>query len=171
VAGDVTDDPFITHRRLLFTVAYEMLGTAADAEDVVQETWLRWDGVDQQDVRDPRAYLVTIVTRQSLNRLRTLRRRREEYVGEWLPEPVLTTPDIADDIELAESLSDGSCLPSSRARCRACSRCPRRTWCWSPTAAVSQRRSVTRSPALAPWRGRWPGSPPSCGTPMPGSRG
>jgi RNA polymerase sigma-70 factor (ECF subfamily) len=98
-------DPFVAHRSLLFTVAYEMLGSAADAEDVVQETWLRWADVDQREVRDPRAYLVRAVTRQALNRLRTLARRREEYVGEWLPEPLLTTPDVADDVELAESVS------------------------------------------------------------------
>jgi RNA polymerase sigma-70 factor (TIGR02957 family) len=98
-------DPFGTHRRLLFTVAYELLGSAADAEDVVQETWLRWAEVDQAQVRDPRAYLVRIVTRQALNRLRTLARRREEYVGEWLPEPLLTSPDVAEDVELAESVS------------------------------------------------------------------
>jgi RNA polymerase sigma-70 factor (TIGR02957 family) len=98
-------DPFVAHRSLLFTVAYEMLGSAADAEDVVQETWLRWADVDQSEVRDPRAFLVRIVTRQALNRLRTLARRREEYVGEWLPEPLLTAPDVADDVELAESVS------------------------------------------------------------------
>ena len=98
-------DPFVAHRSLLFTVAYEMLGSAADAEDVVQETWLRWADVDQSEVRDPRAYLVRAVTRQALNRLRTLARRREEYVGEWLPEPLLTTPDVAEDVELAESVS------------------------------------------------------------------
>jgi RNA polymerase sigma-70 factor (TIGR02957 family) len=98
-------DWFVSHRRLLFTVAYEMLGSAADAEDVVQETWLRWAEVDQAEVRDPRAYLVRIVTRQALNRLRTLARRREEYVGQWLPEPLLTSPDVAEDVELAESVS------------------------------------------------------------------
>jgi RNA polymerase sigma-70 factor (TIGR02957 family) len=99
------DDPFVTHRGLLFTVAYEMLSSATDAEDVVQETWLRWSGVDQTEVRDPRAYLVRIVTRQALNRLRTVSRRREDYVGEWLPEPLLTGPDMADDAELAENVS------------------------------------------------------------------
>ncbi|MDO7868876.1 RNA polymerase sigma-70 factor [Nocardioides jiangxiensis] len=99
------DDPFVAHRSLLFTVAYEMLGSAAHAEDVVQEAWLRWDEVDRATVRDPRAYLVRIVTRQALNRLRTLSRRREEYVGEWLPEPLLTVPDVAEDVELAESVS------------------------------------------------------------------
>lgn len=101
-------DPFTDHRSLLFTVAYEMLGAVADAEDVVQETWLRWAGLDdaaREEVRDARAYLVRIVTRQSLNRLRTLARRREEYFGEWLPEPLLTTPDVAEDVELAESVS------------------------------------------------------------------
>jgi RNA polymerase sigma-70 factor (TIGR02957 family) len=99
------DDPFITHRGLLFTVAYEMLGSATDAEDVVQEAWLRWASVDRTEVRDSRAYLVRIVTRQALNRLRTVSRRREDYVGEWLPEPVLTGPDVADDVELAENVS------------------------------------------------------------------
>ncbi|MFI5657258.1 RNA polymerase sigma-70 factor [Streptomyces sp. NPDC051684] len=99
------DDPFVTHRGLLFTVAYEMLGSAADAEDVLQESWLRWADADRTEVRDPRAYLVRTVTRQSLNRLRTLSRRREDYVGQWLPEPLLTSPDVADDVELAESVS------------------------------------------------------------------
>jgi RNA polymerase sigma-70 factor (TIGR02957 family) len=101
----MSDDPFVTHRSLLFTVAYEMLGSAADAEDVLQETWLRWAAADQETVRDPRAYLVRVVTHQSLNRLRTVRRRREEYVGAWLPEPLLTGPDVAEDVELAEGVS------------------------------------------------------------------
>jgi RNA polymerase sigma-70 factor (TIGR02957 family) len=105
MTGDPFHDPFTAHRSLLFTVAYEMLGSAADADDVVQETWLRWADVDQAAVHDPRAYLVRIVTRQALNRLRTLARRREDYVGEWLPEPLLTSPDVADDVELAESVS------------------------------------------------------------------
>jgi RNA polymerase sigma-70 factor (ECF subfamily) len=102
------EEPFVTHRGLLFTVAYEMLGSAADAEDVVQETWLRWADIGdaaRQEVRDPRAYLVRIVTRQALNRLRSVSRRREEYVGDWLPEPLLTSPDVAEDVELAESVS------------------------------------------------------------------
>ena len=99
------DDPFVVHRRLLFTVAYELLGSAADAEDVLQESWIRWSAVDASDIREPRAYLVRIVTRQALNHLRTVTRRREDYVGEWLPEPLLTSPDVADDVELAENLS------------------------------------------------------------------
>jgi RNA polymerase sigma-70 factor (ECF subfamily) len=104
----VTEDPFVAHRGLLFTVAYEMLGSAADAEDVVQETWLRWDAIGEDEraaVREPRAFLVRMVTRKALDRLRSNARRREEYVGEWLPEPLLTTPDVADDVELAESVS------------------------------------------------------------------
>ncbi len=101
----MSEDAFERHRSLLFTVAYEMLGSAADAEDVVQETWLRWADVDQAPIRDPRAYLVRIVTRQALNRLRSLARRREEYVGDWLPEPLMTSPDVAADVELAESVS------------------------------------------------------------------
>jgi len=101
----MTEDPFAAHRALLFTIAYEMLGSAVDAEDVLQESWLRWADVDQSQVGDPRAYLVRTVTRQALNRLRAVSRRREEYVGEWLPEPLLTSPDVAEDIELAESVS------------------------------------------------------------------
>lgn len=104
-AAPAPDDPFVAHRNLLFTVAYQVLGTAADAEDVVQETWLQWAATDRSDVRDPRAFLVRVVTRQAMNRLRTLARRREEYVGEWLPEPLLTGPDVAEDVELAESVS------------------------------------------------------------------
>ncbi|MEV0397481.1 RNA polymerase sigma-70 factor [Polymorphospora rubra] len=106
----MSGDPFLRHRNLLFTVAYEMLGSAVDAEDVVQEAWLKWDGVDRAEVRDPRAYLVRVVTRKALDRLRTLSRRREEYVGPWLPEPLLTSPDVADDVELADSLSTAMLL-------------------------------------------------------------
>ncbi len=102
---DSATEAFVAHRNLLFTVAYEMLSSAADAEDVLQETWLRWAGVDLGAVRDQRAYLVRITTRQALTRLRTLRRRKESYVGPWLPEPLLTAPDVAEDVELAESVS------------------------------------------------------------------
>jgi RNA polymerase sigma-70 factor (TIGR02957 family) len=104
----VAEDPFVAHRGLLFTVSYEMLGSATDAEDVVQDTWLRWDAIGgdaRAAVRDPRAFLVRMVTRKALDRLRSNARRREEYVGEWLPEPLLTAPDVADDVELAESVS------------------------------------------------------------------
>jgi RNA polymerase sigma-70 factor (TIGR02957 family) len=103
-------DAFVRHRNLLFTVAYEMLGSAADAEDVLQETWLRWADVDRSEVREERAYLVRITTRLSLNRMRTLARRREAYVGPWLPEPLLTSPDVAEDVELADSVSTAMLL-------------------------------------------------------------
>lgn len=102
---DAATGAFLAHRNLLFTVAYEMLGSAADAEDVLQETWLRWAGVDLGTVRDQRAYLIRITTRQALARLRALGRRRESYVGPWLPEPLLTAPDVAEDVELADSIS------------------------------------------------------------------
>jgi RNA polymerase sigma-70 factor (TIGR02957 family) len=104
-ATDPATETFVAHRNLLFTVAYEILGSAADAEDVLQECWLRWVKVDLGQVRDQRAYLVRITTRQSLNRLRTMRRRKEAYVGPWLPEPLLTAPDVAEDVDLAESVS------------------------------------------------------------------
>jgi RNA polymerase sigma-70 factor (ECF subfamily) len=102
---DSATEAFVAHRNLLFTVAYELLGSAADAEDVLQETWLKWVGVDLDTVRDQRAYLVRITTRQGLSRLRTLGRRKESYVGSWLPEPLLTAPDVADDLVLADSVS------------------------------------------------------------------
>ena len=104
-AANPATETFVAHRNLLFTVAYEMLGSAADAEDVLQETWLRWATVDLDAVRDRRAYLVRITTRQALTRLRTLGRRKESYVGSWLPEPLLTSPDVAEDVELADSVS------------------------------------------------------------------
>ncbi|WP_327309888.1 RNA polymerase sigma-70 factor (plasmid) [Streptomyces sp. NBC_01298] len=102
---DPATDAFVTHRNLLFTVVYEILGSATDAEDVLQETWLRWAEVDLAQVNDQRAYLVRVATRRALDRLRALRRRKETYVGSWLPEPLLTSPDVAENVELAESLS------------------------------------------------------------------
>src|SRR5215467_1057827 len=93
---DPATEAFLAHRNLLFTVAYEMLGSAADAEDVLQEAWLRWTTVDLDEVRDRRAYLVRITTRQALSQLRKLGRRKESYVGPWLPEPLLTTRDVAE---------------------------------------------------------------------------
>jgi RNA polymerase sigma-70 factor (ECF subfamily) len=93
---DTATQAFVAHRNLLFTVAYE---------DALQETWLRWADVDLATVRDHRAYLVRITARQALTRLRTLRRRKESYVGPWLPEPLLTAPDVAEDVELADSVS------------------------------------------------------------------
>ncbi|MFI6598867.1 RNA polymerase sigma-70 factor [Nonomuraea sp. NPDC050536] len=104
-ATDAATEAFVAYRNLLFTVAYEMLGSAADAEDVLQETWLRWVKADLEQVHDQRAYLIRITTRQSLNRLRSMKSRKEAYVGPWLPEPLLTAPDVAEDVELAESVS------------------------------------------------------------------
>ncbi len=102
---DPATEAFLAHRNLLFTVAYEMVGSADDAEDVLQETWLRWAGVDLDTVENQRAYLVRITTRQALARMRTLGRRKESYLGPWLPEPLLTAPDVAEDAELADSVS------------------------------------------------------------------
>ncbi|MEU1210083.1 RNA polymerase sigma-70 factor [Nocardia sp. NPDC005825] len=98
-------DEFDGLRPLLFTVAYQLLGSAADAEDVVQDSYLRWRETDRERVENPRAYLTTVVTRQALNHLRTVRRRREEYVGSWLPEPIRTDADTEHDVLLAESVS------------------------------------------------------------------
>ena len=108
------DDPatvFDRHRRLLFTVAYQLLGSVADAEDTVQDTWLRWSAAGREDVAEPRAYLVRIASRLALNRLRAARSRRETYVGPWLPEPLLpgtlpaAAPDPAEAAELGEAVS------------------------------------------------------------------
>ena len=100
------EEAFEANRELLFAVAYRMLGTVADAEDAVQDAWLRWSAAPRPDVAQPRAYLVTTVTHIALNRLQSARARREAYVGPWLPEPLLTTtPDTADRAELAESVS------------------------------------------------------------------
>ncbi|MFD4181634.1 RNA polymerase sigma-70 factor [Rhodococcus sp. NPDC058514] len=98
-------DVFTEYRPLLFTVAYEILGSAADAEDVLQDSYLRWSEVDPATVDNPRGYLAQIVTRQSLNQLRSSQRRREEYVGSWLPEPIRTGSDASEDTLLAESVS------------------------------------------------------------------
>jgi RNA polymerase sigma-70 factor, ECF subfamily len=96
---------FEDHRELLVAVAYRIAGTVADAEDVVQDAWLRWKDVDAATVADPRGYLVTVTTRLAIDRLRRSRARRESYAGTWLPEPLLTGPDVADTAVLAESVS------------------------------------------------------------------
>uniref|UniRef100_A0AAU2JZF7 RNA polymerase sigma-70 factor n=1 Tax=Streptomyces sp. NBC_00049 TaxID=2903617 RepID=A0AAU2JZF7_9ACTN len=101
----MAEDAFTEHRPLLFTLAYEMLGSAADAEDVLQESYLRWSAVDPAEVGHPRTYLVRVVTRQALNHLRAVKARREEYVGTWLPEPIRTAPEVSEDAILAESVS------------------------------------------------------------------
>jgi RNA polymerase sigma-70 factor (TIGR02957 family) len=96
-------NPFEEHRNLLFTVAYRVLGSAADAEDAVQDAWLKWSSADRSQVADPRAYLVRIVTNVALDRLRSAQARRETYVGPWLPEPILTSssPQDAESVSVA----------------------------------------------------------------------
>ncbi len=98
-------EAFQYYRDLLFAVAYRMLGTVTDAEDTVQDAWLRWSSAPRDNVAEPKAYLVRIVTNIALDRLRSAKARREAYVGPWLPEPLLTAPDVADRAELAESVS------------------------------------------------------------------
>ncbi|MEU9390806.1 RNA polymerase sigma-70 factor [Streptomyces sp. NPDC048324] len=107
---DTGTDVFEEHRPVLLGVAYRMLGRVADAEDVVQESWLRWSGADRGDVREPRAYLVRITTRLAIDRLRQVKARNEAYVGPWLPEPYVTdfgdtVPDTAEKAVLADSVS------------------------------------------------------------------
>jgi RNA polymerase sigma-70 factor (TIGR02957 family) len=96
---------FDEHRDLLVSVAYRVLGSVTDAEDAVQEAWLRWSGVDHSEVADPRAFLVRVTTRLAIDRLRRAKARRESYVGPWLPEPILTRQDPAEDVAMAESVS------------------------------------------------------------------
>jgi len=98
---------FNQYRGLLFSVAYRMLGSVADAEDMVQETFIRWQQAASEEIRSPRAFLVTVITRLSINQLQSARVRREEYVGEWLPEPLVTGPesDPLGALNVDESLS------------------------------------------------------------------
>ncbi len=98
-------DPFVEHRRLLFGTAYQMLGTVTDAEDILQDTWLKWNAVDSATVEHPKAYLVRVVTNLALNRLTSARAVRETYLGPWLPEPLLTAPDAAEETEVADTVS------------------------------------------------------------------
>jgi RNA polymerase sigma-70 factor, ECF subfamily len=107
VTGVDDGEVFEAHRTLMVAVAYRMLGTMADAEDAVQDAWLRWTAAPRGDVADPKSYLVRLITNTSLNKLRSVRARREAYVGPWLPEPLLTQagPDAAERVELAESVS------------------------------------------------------------------
>src|SRR6266481_8901367 len=81
---------FERHRRLLFSIAYRMLGSVADAEDTLQDAFIRWERASTTEVRSPKAFLVTVVSRLCINQLQSARARREEYIGEWLPEPLVT---------------------------------------------------------------------------------
>lgn len=101
---------FEEHQGLLKAVAYRVLGRFTDAEDVVQEAWLRWNSVDQPSVEDPEAYLVRVTTRLAIDRLRSAQARHETYVGPWLPEPMLTAPDVAESVALSDSVSTAMLL-------------------------------------------------------------
>ncbi|MEU4998662.1 RNA polymerase sigma factor SigJ [Streptomyces sp. NPDC021622] len=110
MATDTATSDFEEHRPVLMGVAYRMLGRVADAEDVVQDAWLRWSTADHAQVREPRAYLVRVTTRLAIDRLRHVQSRRESYVGPWLPEPLVTdfgptVPDTAERAVLADSVS------------------------------------------------------------------
>jgi RNA polymerase sigma-70 factor (ECF subfamily) len=96
-------EQFEEHRRLLFSLAYRTLGSWADAEDVVQDTFLRWQAAKDEEVRSPRSYLTTIAARLALDVLKSAQKKRETYAGPWLPEPIVEPP--TDSVELAESLS------------------------------------------------------------------
>jgi RNA polymerase sigma-70 factor (ECF subfamily) len=98
-------DVFSEHRDVLFAIAYRMLGTVTDAQDAVQDAWLRWDATDRDAVRNPQAYLIRTVSRLSLDRLRSAASRREVYVGPWLPEPLETGPDVAEEVARSDSVS------------------------------------------------------------------
>ncbi|MEU1477680.1 RNA polymerase sigma-70 factor [Streptomyces sp. NPDC005760] len=110
MATETETDVFEEHRPVLMGVAYRMLGRVADAEDVVQDAWLRWSAADRSEVREPRAYLVRVTTRLAIDRLRQVKARGETYVGPWLPEPYVTdfgdtVPDTAERAVLADSVS------------------------------------------------------------------
>jgi RNA polymerase sigma factor (sigma-70 family) len=106
----IAAEVFDRHRGRLNAVAYRVLGRVGDVEDVVQDTWLRWSTVDPSTVEDPEAYLVRVTTRLAIDRLRSAQARREHYVGPWLPEPMLTTPDVAERVALADSVSTAMLL-------------------------------------------------------------
>ncbi|MFG2534275.1 RNA polymerase sigma-70 factor [Streptomyces sp. NPDC048511] len=105
VTADPGQEAFDRYRNLLFSVAYRILGTAADAEDTVQDAWIKWSAADRTQVADPKAYLARIVSNLAMDRLRSTRHKREVYVGPWLPEPILTSADTADTVMDAESVS------------------------------------------------------------------
>ena len=136
---------FNQHRDLLRGVAYRVLGRVNEVEDVVQDTWLRWSGVRVEEVADPEAFLVRVATRLAIDRLRSAQSRRELYVGPWLPEPILTGPDVADSVALTDSVSTcaepGVPGPSGR------------VMRWPRGGGCGGRRGRTARPAE--WSGAW----------------
>lgn len=110
VTGAPANVDWESHRPAVFGVAYRILGSVAEAEDVTQEVWLRAAAADLSEVRDPRAWLVTVAARTSYNVLSSARVRRESYVGPWLPEPLLTGPDAAAQVLMDESVSTAMLL-------------------------------------------------------------
>ena len=107
MTSGASDELFVAERPRLLGLAYRILGSFGDAEDVVQEAWLRWSATDHRAVLQPPAFLTTVVTRLSLDRLRQIERRREQYVGPWLPEPVSLQRGPEEHVEMAESLTLG----------------------------------------------------------------
>ena len=154
---------FEPHRRRLLGLAYRMLGSLAEAEDAVQDAYLRWHAVDRDEVKDSRAFLTTATTRICLDVLRSARARREEYVGPWLPEPVVDTSALAPDAqtELAEDLSIALLLALERRfSCTMCSTARsvkwRAPWVAAKLRAVNWRRALGRTYArLGPATNRW----------------
>jgi DNA-directed RNA polymerase specialized sigma24 family protein len=110
VAAGAAAERFAEHRGLLYAVAYRVLGSVAEAEDVVQDAWLRWSRVDTDTVADTEGYLVRVATRLAIDRPRSASVRRVSYVGPWLPEPMLTTPDASEDVVRADSVSTAMLL-------------------------------------------------------------
>lgn len=105
--ADGSTDTFAAERSRLLGLAYRILGSLVDAEDVVQEVWIRWAGVDERDILRPAAWLTTATSRLCLDRLKSAHHRRESYVGPWLPEPILTSPGPEEQAEVAETLTLG----------------------------------------------------------------
>ncbi|MET0840282.1 MAG: RNA polymerase sigma factor SigJ, partial [Marmoricola sp.] len=123
MSHDDATEAFELHRSTLIGAAYRILGSRSDAEDVVQEAWIRWSRVDHDTIDEPRAFLLTVTTRLALNRLRQLATRKESYVGPWLPEPVATDPrgdgeaaaQLADEVSMAMLIVLESLSPLERA--------------------------------------------------------
>jgi hypothetical protein len=157
---------FDEHRNLLVSVAYRVLGSVTDAEDAVQEAWLRWSNVDHSGITDPRAFLVRVTTSLAIDRLRRAKARRESYVGPWLPEPVLTVRPETRTLERAsrraERLFQEDPKPEGEATDLPAG--------WSVNGSAVWRRPDGRI-AWAPGRGSCGRSPPAARPPCGFARG